>query len=270
MLNFREQREQGGLRMKATRMIMTGAASLTLVVSAASAQPEACARADSAMRAKEFSVALGAWTECAAISGQTHDQIARAHLARLAIFEQTSDAAGAEAELVALTTAPISDYPVFSGRDSVGVTQAGLHVHRARYRAAASDFGGALAESEAALRLASAGPTLELEDLNAAYGMRAKARVYLKDDRAVGDVVRAYVRGSKDEWIVAQTKTFPAQAQAALQAMRTTFLGAAVKYALAGSVLADGDAAQRAKDSADAKAVMETVEAQEANLAGVP
>jgi hypothetical protein len=269
--------------MRSTLAAFAGAAALQIC--ALSAMPafagDACADAATAMSAQNFDQALGLWADCASQAGQTPYGVARAHVARLAIFERKQHATGAEAELVALTTAPISTYPVFTAQaaspmgvmlgakgDSVGLTQASLFVRRALYRAQANDFAASVAATETALRLAAAEAPPNLVDLGAAYAMRGKARYFLKDQGAVGDVVRAFVRGSKDEWVVAQMQKFPAEAQGAIEDMQAVYVASAAKWALANSVLGDGDAAARAKSVAEAKTTMSAVEAKETELVG--
>lgn len=262
--------------MKSMVKLFAGAAALYALAVAPARAGEPCADAATAMGAQQFDQALGLWADCASQAGQSPYGVARAHVARLAIFERKQNAAGAEAELVTLTTAPINAYPVFKAEasspmgtmlgpngDSVGLTQASLFVRRALYRAQANDFAASVAATETAMRLASAESPPNLVDLGAAYAMRGKARFYLKDQGAVGDVVRAFVRGSKDEWVVAQIGNFPAEAQSMLKDMQAVYVASAVKWALANSVLGDGDAAARAKSVTEAKASMSAVEAKE-------
>jgi hypothetical protein len=262
--------------MKSMVKLFAGAAALCVLSAAPARAGEPCADAANAMGAQQFDQALGFWADCASQAGQTPYGVARAHVARLAIFERKQNAAGAEAELVTLTTAPINAYPVVKAEasspmgtvlgpngDSVGLTQASLFVRRALYRAQANDFAASVAMAETAMRLASAEGPPNLVDLGAAYAMRGKARFYLKDQGAVGDVVRAFVRGSKDEWVVAQVGNFPAESQSMIKDLQAVYVASAVKWALANSVLGDGDAAARAKSVAEAKASMSAVEAKE-------
>lgn len=225
--------------------------SIALSAGTAAAEPpnpeehKSCANGDVMLMAKLYEEAASQLLLCADVPGQTTYMTARALLDRITALEKLDRTAEIEATLLRLTSPPLSTAREFSnqpdglgfgaialgGARSVKVTQARLLAMRAGYRAAADDRVTAIGLAEAALRSAAAEnerPGSSVIEAEAeAYATRAKMHFVLKmGEMAAADVVRAYVRGSTDEWIVAQANTFPPEIVTELGGMRKKMLEA--------------------------------------------
>lgn len=279
------------------RAVLAGAAAcLASLFLSASAQPappnpeqdKSCANAGTLMLVKQFEAAAAEFLACAKVANQTPYKIAESHLNRIKMFEQLGRSADIEAELVALTSPPISSFKEFrneaggiassfistGGSRSLGFTQARLLALRAGYRAAAEDKVAAVTLAEQALRSADKETiswTLDAE--SSALATRAKMRFLQKNENgALADVVRAYVRGSDDEWVTGQVKGFPADVGAQLAEMRKamTEQSAALSAASTSMAALVSDNETRAKTLAEAMTAIKAVETREAELVGAP
>lgn len=224
---------------------MASVLAIVLTCGSAAAEPpdpedhKSCANGDVMLMAKQYEEAASQLLLCADVPGQTTYMTAQALLDRITALEQLGRTADIEATLLRLTSPPLSTAREFrneptglsfgaialGGARSVGVTQARLLSMRAGYRASVDDRVTAIGLAEAALRSAdkeNERPGSSVIDAEAeAFTTRAKMHFVLKmQEMAVADVVRAYVRGSTDEWVVAQANTFPPEIVTELGAMR--------------------------------------------------
>lgn len=220
---------------------------------------------------------------CAQVPGQAPMVVAKSRLSRLGALQKLGDNAAAEAELVALTSAPIADFDVFhlegagvsniklsTAKPTVGVTQARLIATRAMYRLAANDAAEAVKLAELAMRASGRNPAAAIE-IVAAWEVRAKARFRAKDEPgAISDVVAAYVRNSEDAWVRGQVEGFPAEAKAHLASLRQLMVEQARAHLAAHDPIAMkiGDEAKRQEALTKAAMTLPYVEAEEIKVAG--
>ena len=136
----------------------------------------------------------------------------------------------AEAELVALTTPPLSTLPVFTnaasgnvilgGEESIGQTQVDLLAARAGYRLVAKDLPAALTFANRAIALAGYDPALLL-DAAPAFAYRSRMAYAEKNTEvAVKMAVRAYARGSEDGFVQEIIQSQDAGTQERLKQLR--------------------------------------------------
>lgn len=180
---------------------------------------------------------------CAQVPDQTPFKIAKSRFRRFQLLQAMQQNALAEAELVALTTPPLSEKDVFTGtasgnilfggKRSIGATQIALLGARASYRVFEKDLAAGVPLADKAIALAGHDPAFVF-DVAAAYAAKAKA-AYLQQNTTeiVANSVRAYLRGVEDPWISDIIKQLPADTQAALQAQRTALRNGAGSYAFA-------------------------------------
>ncbi len=220
---------------------------------------------------------------CAKVPGQTPFVIARSRLDRFSALEKLGDRAAAEAELVALTSRPISEFSVFTrdgalsgallsaaAKTSVGVTQPRLLAVLATYRLAAEDATAAIAIAERAMRAAERNPAAAVE-VSTAFVARGKARFINKNETgAISDIVAAYLRGSEDAWVIGQVDGFPADARAHLADLRKLMLEQSANYSQATSTMGalTMDKEKLKEVLAKAGNTLPYIEAEETRLAG--
>jgi hypothetical protein len=220
------------------RDLALGGAAALLVASAAGAKPAAdpedAAPCNEAMTLTLLGPTINAadkFLVCANVPGQTPFKIVQSRYKRLELLEAMRKRELAEAELVALTTPPLSTYPVFTnvmsgaitigGEQSIGSTQVDLLAARAGYRLVAGDVAGALGFANRAIALAGYDPALLL-DAAPAFALRARiAYSEKKVDVAVKMAVRAFVRGSADDFVKEIIASQDAGTQDQLNKLRT-------------------------------------------------
>lgn len=180
---------------------------------------------------------------CAQVPNQTPFKIAKSRFRRFQLLQDMEQMALAEAELVALTTPPLSEADVFSGtpsgaiifggKQSIGATQVALLGARASYRVFDKDLAAGVPLADRAIALAGHDPAFVF-DVASAYAAKAKA-AYLQQNTTeiVANSVRAYLRGIEDPWINDVIKQLPPETQAALQTQRASLREGAGAYAFA-------------------------------------
>lgn len=209
------------------------AALLAVPAGAESSKPEdakACTEALSRALVGPSIDAADKYLACAQVPGQTAYKIAQSRFNRLQMLEQLDKRELAEAELVALTTAPISTFPVFTnaasgfviigGEHSIGYTQVDLLAARANYRLFVQDNAGALNFANRAIAMAGYDPALVL-DAAPAFVVRARLAYAEKNtDMTVKHAIRAYLRGSQDPMTLEVLTNLPAESQDQLKKLR--------------------------------------------------
>lgn len=167
---------------------------------------------------------------CAQVPGQRPFKIVQSRFKRLQLLEAMNKRELAEAELTALTTAPLASYPVYTnaasgmvivgGEESIGQTQVDLVAARAGYRLVAGDKAAALAFANRAIALAGYDPAVLL-DAAPAFALRSRMAYADKNtDAAVKLAVRAFVRGSDDGFVQEIIKSQNAGTQDQLKKLR--------------------------------------------------
>jgi hypothetical protein len=212
---------------------------------------------------------------CAQLPGQTPFMIANSRFKRLRMYEAMEKPELAEAELNALTAPPISSFPVFTnsrsgfvivgGEQSIGYTQVDLLAARANYRMFAKDNAGARAMADRAIAQAGYDPAYAFDTVPA-FVVRARlAAADNQADAALRMAIRAYLRGSEDQWTRALIAGQSTETQAQLLQMRKHLQDQVGGYAYA--VTAHARVTQKAEEIArvvrDAKATMAALEAFE-------
>jgi len=274
--------------------IMLSGLAMALAVGTATAEPQnpvdhaSCANADVLLIMKQYEKAASEFLVCADVPEQTAYTIGHSLLNRIKALEQLEGrSADIEATLLRLTSPPLSAAREFSNEPlgssfgaiafssvrSLGVTQARLLAMRAGYRATADDKVAAIGLAEAALRSAAAerAGSSVLDAEAEAFTTRAKMHYLLKmEEMAVADVVRAYVRGSTDDWIVSQANTFPPEIVTELGAMRKKMEEAYGVVTVNSTTFAAMmvDARDREPKIAEARAKIAQVKAREDELVG--
>lgn len=223
-----------------------GAMAMASPVNAESANPEdakPCNEAEVMMLLGTNSKATDLLLECAQVPGQTPFKSAKSRFRRFQMLQAMDQNALAEAELVALTTPPLSDNDlftgtpsgniIFGGKKSIGATQVALLAARAAFRVFDKDLAAGIPLADKSITLAGHDPAFVF-DVATAYAAKAKA-AFLQQNTTeiVANSVRAYLRGSEDPWIGDVIKQLPADTQAALQSQRTSLRNGAGAYAFA-------------------------------------
>jgi hypothetical protein len=216
-------------------------------VRAQSAPPsaeEACAHGFSLRLESQKREAAEALKTCAEAPGADEWTIARARLERFQILERLGERDAAEAELVILTSDPVSRFEAFNpsgafsrdnGRNSLtraslGASQPQLLARLAAYRLADRDGPGAILVAGRAILLAGRNPAAQV-DVAAAYSVRAQARGRTRNQAgARADLVAAFLRGADDDYVKGEIARLPAAMREGLTADRAVMLEEAGRY----------------------------------------
>jgi hypothetical protein len=209
---------------------------------------------------------------CAQVPGQRPFRIVHSRFKRLELLEAMRKRELAQAELVALTTPPLSTLPVFTntasgniiigGEESIGQTQVDLLAARAGYRFSVNDLPAALSFSNKAIALAGYDPALLL-DAAPAFALRSRMAYADKQvDVAVKMAVRAFVRGSEDGFVQQIIQSQDAGTQDQLKKLRQYLKDQLGGYPFA--ISARGRVSQKPEDVArqikDAKSAAASLE----------
>ena len=152
-----------------------------------------------------------AYLACAKVPGQTAYKIAHSRYERFAQLAAMDKRDLAEAELIALSTPPLSRAPVFTnapsgaivigGEQSIGHTQVEILGLRAKFRFVAQDYPAALDLANRSIAMAGYDPGVLL-DTEAAFALRSRLALAAKNnEQGIKLAVRAYLRGSDDPLI---------------------------------------------------------------------
>ncbi|WP_140420653.1 hypothetical protein [Novosphingobium sp. B 225] len=217
---------------------------------------------------------------CAKLPRQTPYKIAHSRFKRMQLLEQLDKRDLAEAELVLLTTPPLSRFPVFTnaasgsvivgGEYSIGYTQVDLLGARANFRMAAGDNSAALGFANQAIALAGYDPALLL-DAAPAFALRSRLAYAAKDaGLAVKLAIRAYLRGSDDPVVLNLIKSQPQASQDYLKAMRQHLQDQLSSYpvAITAFTRASHKPEETARRTAEAKAAASGLESFERTQLG--
>lgn len=199
---------------------------------AAAALPKDCQDADLAMMVQGRETAGSYFKACYSDPSADADAIVYARYQRAQILQAANLHSEALAEYEALLAPELAASPNFDRRlDAAqrrGATRAVVAVIAARLALGLGDPQKGLAYAELALREAAKQHRVHTDVSGEAYMLRARIKAGSADPSA--DIVRAYVRGNQDPWILEAIKAAPPPDLAKINALRDRLVGAYAEY----------------------------------------